>query len=76
MVGSGCVSSVIAFLRKRPFAAAAALAYLGLAAERAAKALKGTPFGPVLFKARLIDELFLLTPESFAAGAKVEIIAL
>jgi len=81
VVGSGCMSaSVIACFaaveEDRFLAAAAALAYLGLAAERAAEALKGTAFGPLLFKARLIDELFLLTPESFAAGAKVEITAL
>ncbi|NLX91387.1 MAG: hydroxyethylthiazole kinase [Firmicutes bacterium] len=81
VVGSGCMSaSVIACFaaveEDRFLAAAAALAYLGLAAERAAEALQGTAFGPLLFKARLIDELFLITPESFAAGAKVEITAL
>lgn len=79
VVGSGCMSASLiacfaAVERDRLVATAAALACLGLAAERAAGALKGTSFGPVMFKGRLIDELYLLTPESFAAGAKMEIV--
>jgi len=78
VVGSGCMAaSIIACfsaVEEDYFAAAtAALSFLGLAAERAAEALKGTSFGPAMFKVLLIDALFLLTPESFAKEARVEI---
>ncbi len=79
VVGSGCISNSLiacfaAVEKDRLVAAAAGLACLGLAAERAAEALEGTTFGPIIFKGRLIDELSLLTPEAFAAGAKIEIV--
>lgn len=78
IIGSGCMAaSVIACFTAVEgdffLAATAALAYMGMAAERAAEVLKGTSFGPAMFKLQLIDAFFLLTPKTFGEGARVEI---
>lgn len=79
VVGSGCMAASViacfAAVEKDYFiAAAAAQAFMGLAAERAAKALQGTSFGPAMFKVQLLDAFFLLTPETFGEEARVEIL--
>ncbi|HHU77159.1 MAG TPA: hydroxyethylthiazole kinase [Firmicutes bacterium] len=81
VVGSGCMSvsliACFAAVERDYFVAAAyALACLGLAAERAAEALGGSSFGPLSFKLRFIDELYLLTPETLAEKARMEILPL
>lgn len=72
ITGTGCTASAItgAFLAAvdDPLVATAhALAALGLAGERAAAGASG----PGLFRARLLDELAALTPETLERGARI-----
>jgi hydroxyethylthiazole kinase len=72
VTGTGCMSSaaVAAFAAVEPdalIAAAAGLAALGLAAERAAE----TARGPASFKVALLDAVYGLTAEGLRAGARV-----
>jgi hydroxyethylthiazole kinase len=72
ITGSGCAAGALcaAFLGAgvAPLpAATAALAYFGLAGERAAR---GAP-GPGTLQARLLDELAAVTPEDLADGARI-----
>lgn len=72
ITGTGCTATALigAFLGSStpPFdAAVAAMAYLGLAGERAAFSEPG----PGTFAARLMDELAAITPDELAAGARV-----
>ena len=82
VTGTGCMATtaIAAFVAVEPdalLAAAAALAFFGLAAERAAG---GTPagrsgeagtLGPASFKAALLDCLYHQSPENLAAGARI-----
>jgi hydroxyethylthiazole kinase len=72
VTGTGCMATalVAAFRAVEPdglLAAAAALACLGIAAERAASGSAG----PGSFRVRLFDELFAMTPERLADGARL-----
>ena len=71
VTGTGCMATslVAAFRAVEPdgvVATAAALACLGLAAERAAARAEG----PGSFRVRLFDELHAMTPERLASGAR------
>jgi len=71
VTGTGCMAaSLVAAFRAVEadgvVATAAALACLGLAAERAAERAEG----PGSFRVRLFDELHDMTPERLAAGAR------
>ncbi len=73
VTGTGCAATAVvgvfaAVDRDFPLASAAALAFFGLAAERAAV---GDP-GPGTFASRLLDELHRLTPADVEAGARVD----
>ena len=72
ITGTGCAASALcaAFLAvddDRVGAAASALAFLGLAGERAAE----TALAPGSFQYTLLDALYLLTPEELTAEARV-----
>ncbi|WP_245422244.1 hydroxyethylthiazole kinase [Alsobacter soli] len=72
ITGSGCAAgalcaAVLGAGAPALAGAASALAYFGLAGERAAA---GEP-GPGMFQARLLDELAAVTPEDLAAGARI-----
>jgi hydroxyethylthiazole kinase len=72
VTGTGCMASaaVAAFAAVEPdplIAAAAGLAALGLAAERAAE----TAHGPASFKVALLDAVYGLTAEGLRAGARI-----
>ena len=72
VTGTGCMSSaaIAAFASVEPdplLAAAAGLAAIGLAAERGAQ----SAHGPASFKVALFDQLYHLTAEDLAAGARV-----
>jgi len=73
ITGTGCAASALigAFLavEKDPLiAAASALAYFGLAGEKAAQ----TASGPGSFQIALLDALFNLTPQDLAEGARIQ----
>jgi len=75
VTGTGCILSAIigafAAVEKDSFvAAASAVAFFGLAGERAA--LQGK--GPGTFKTALFDALFALTSEDFKSGAKIKVV--
>ncbi len=77
VVGSGCMAAslVAAFAAVEGdffYAAVAALAAIGVAGEIAA-AVKEVSLGPALFKVRLLDALYHLTPDELDRRAKVEI---
>lgn len=61
------VGAFVAGAEDRAEATVAALAYFGLAGERAAPEAKG----PASFQTAFIDSLYALTPEEVRAGAKV-----
>ncbi len=70
--GTGCMAASVtgafaAVSKDRVISTAAALAVFGLAGERAAP----RSIGPASFKQALLDELYNLTPEELANGAKV-----
>jgi hydroxyethylthiazole kinase len=70
--GTGCMAASVvgtfcAESKEPVTAAAAAFAAFGLAGEKAA----GRACGPFTFKTALFDELANLTPESYAAGARI-----
>ena len=70
--GTGCMASSVtgafaAVSKDRVISTAAALAAFGLAGEKAALRCSG----PASFKQALLDELYNLTPEDLAKGAKV-----
>ena len=70
--GTGCMASSLAgafaaVSKDRVVSTAAALSAFGLAGEKAA--LRSS--GPASFKQALLDELYNLTPEDLAKGAKV-----
>jgi hydroxyethylthiazole kinase len=72
VTGTGCAASVIvgAFLAVEPdalIAAASALAFFGLAAERAAAGAHG----PGSFWVKTLDELHAVTPEELRAAARI-----
>ena len=72
VTGTGCTASALigAFLAVDPdplTAAAAALAYLGLAGERAAAISQG----PGSLQVNLLDALYTLTPEDLAREARI-----
>jgi len=72
ITGTGCMATtmVAAFAaveRDYLVAAAGALACFGLAAEKAAAQANG----PATFKVALFDQIYNLTPEELAAGARV-----
>ncbi|OGP90157.1 MAG: hypothetical protein A2156_12430, partial [Deltaproteobacteria bacterium RBG_16_48_10] len=72
VTGTGCMLSAIigafAAVEKDPMVAAAgAVAFFGLAGERAALEAKG----PGTFKSALLDALFTLRPEDIEAGARI-----
>jgi len=80
VTGTGCmVSALVAAFAgaldrragqtDRAVAAAAALAYFGLAAELAAASSSAR--GPGSFQVNLMDELYLMTPERLARGARL-----
>jgi hydroxyethylthiazole kinase len=66
MIGAFCAGEKDALL-----AAASALACYGLAAEMAAKEVRG----PASFKVALLDHLYNMTPRRLAAGAKISDLA-
>jgi hydroxyethylthiazole kinase len=73
ITGSGCMATALvaafaAVERDSLVAAAGALAAYGLAAEKAA----GEARGPASFRTALLDQVYYLTPEQVAAGARVE----
>lgn len=73
LTGTGCMATtmVAAFAaveRDYLLAAAGGLAMFGLAAELAAEKARG----PASFKVALFDQIYNLTPEQVAAGARVE----
>jgi hydroxyethylthiazole kinase len=72
VTGTGCAATVVigAFLavEDSALAAAAALAYFGLAGETAAKKAKG----PGSFWIGVIDALYNITPEDLQKGARIE----
>jgi len=68
--GDMATTAVAAFAAVEPdylLAAAGGLACLGLAAERAAQ----EAHGPASFKVALLDQLYHLTPEQLAEGARI-----
>lgn len=70
--GTGCMAASVtgafaAVSNDRVVSTAAALAVFGLAGEKAAL----RSIGPASFKQALLDELYNLTPEDLAKGAKV-----
>ncbi|MDZ7759305.1 MAG: hydroxyethylthiazole kinase [Desulfovermiculus sp.] len=72
ITGTGCVASALcaAFLavdKDRVGAAASALAFWGLAGERAGE----TASAPGSFQSALMDALYLITPEELIAGARL-----
>lgn len=72
ITGTGCAATVTtaAFLAVNPDpvqAVASALAFFGLAGERAAKRADA----PGSFQIALLDELYRITPEELAAGARI-----
>jgi len=72
VTGTGCLATAIigAFLAVEPdplAAAACALAYVGLAGERAA----AISSGPGSLQVNLLDALYNLTPEELAQGARI-----
>ncbi len=72
VTGTGCVATVIvaAFLAAEPdpvLASAAALAYFGLAGEKAAKESSG----PGTFWQKTLDALYTITTEDLEAGARI-----
>jgi len=72
VTGTGCMASaaIAAFCAVEPdplIAAAAGLATIGLAAERAAP----SAHGPASFKVALLDAVYQLTPEDLVAGARI-----
>jgi hydroxyethylthiazole kinase len=72
ITGTGCMATTMiaafaAVERDYLLAAAAGLACFGLAAERAA----GKAHGPASFKVALFDQIYNLTPEQLAAGARI-----
>jgi hydroxyethylthiazole kinase len=72
ITGTGCMATttIAAFAaveRDYLVAAAGGLACLGLAAERAAE----KAHGPASFRVALFDQLYNLTPEQLAAGARI-----
>jgi hydroxyethylthiazole kinase len=72
ITGSGCMATtaIAAFAAVEKdylLAAAGGLACFGLAAELAAQKASG----PASFKVHLFDELFNLTPEALARGARI-----
>ena len=73
VTGTGCAATATigAFAAVNPnplSAAASALAFFGLAGERAAQSASG----PGSFVVALLDTLYSLTPEDVTAGAKIE----
>jgi hydroxyethylthiazole kinase len=73
VTGTGCAATVVigAFLaveKDSALAAAAALAYFGLAGEIAAKKAKG----PGSFWIEVVDALYNITPEDLLKGARIE----
>lgn len=75
VTGTGCILSAIigafaAVERDSFVAAASAVAFFGLAGERAAFQGKG----PGTFKAALFDALFALTSDDFKSGAKIKVL--
>jgi hydroxyethylthiazole kinase len=76
MTGAGCAATVLiaAFLAagSHPFeATAAALSYLGLAAEKAA----ATSDGPGTFQIQLLDALYRMEEEELKRGARIKIVS-
>jgi hydroxyethylthiazole kinase len=74
VTGTGCTATAIigAFLAIEPDgvdSAAGALAYFGLAAERAAQ----TATGPGSFMIGMLDALYNLSPEDLRAGCRIEV---
>ena len=72
VTGTGCTASALvgAFHAVDPdpvTAAATALAFLGLAGERAGK----TAAGPGSFQMHLLDALYAITPDELAAGCRI-----
>ncbi len=72
ITGSGCmvttaIATFAAVEKDYLVAAVGALAFFGLAAELAARKASG----PASFKVHLFDELFNLTPEALAEGARI-----
>ncbi len=72
VTGTGCAATVVvaAFLAVEPdpvLASAAALAYFGLAGEKAAKESSG----PGTFWQKTLDALYTITPEDLEAGARI-----
>ena len=75
VTGTGCTATALigAFMAVEPDgvrAAAAALAYFGLAAERAAQ----NTAGPGSFMIALLDALYHLTPEELRDGCRIEVV--
>jgi len=73
LTGTGCAATVIsaAFLALEADpveAAASALAFFGLAGERAGEKASA----PGSFQTALLDELYRITPEELTAGARIE----
>jgi hydroxyethylthiazole kinase len=72
VTGTGCSATAVigAFAAVDPdpvSAAATALAFFGLAGEKAAQ----TAQGPGTFMIQLLDALYLLSPEEIEAGARI-----
>ena len=73
VTGTGCMLSAIigafAAVETNPMiAATGAVAFFGLAGEKAAQQAKG----PGSFKVALFDALFVVTPEDVKGGAKIK----
>lgn len=73
ITGTGCAATVISAAFLAPDAepveaAASALAFFGLAGERAGE----NASAPGSFQVALIDELYRITPEELAAGVRIE----
>ncbi len=73
VTGTGCaatgvVAAFAAMEKDMPLAAASALAFFGLAAEKAAEGAEG----PGIFAARLLDSLYNITPQDLEEGARIE----
>ncbi|RMG52583.1 MAG: hydroxyethylthiazole kinase [Chloroflexi bacterium] len=76
LTGTGCSATTViaafaAVEREYPFAAAAALACFGLAAELAAPAARG----PASFKVAFYDAIYHLSADQIRAGARVTAVA-
>ena len=72
LTGTGCMATtmIACFAAVEPeplYATAAGLACFGLVAERAARETRG----PASFKTAMFDELFNMTPERLAEGARI-----